>query len=93
MIKAINDQLIVSPVSMCSGIAAFSVLPLPLHDTLPRTIREAVKQRTPIDAGFMCTTIRVTPSKKLVVLVARGNDADSAKPEDPGALKNSPSSQ
>jgi len=40
-----------------------------------------------LDAGIYAHQVRVTPSGKSVLLVARGNDAQAAKPEDPGALK------
>jgi 6-phosphogluconolactonase len=40
-----------------------------------------------LDVGIFAHQIRVTPSNKAAILVARGNDATTAKPEDPGALK------
>jgi 6-phosphogluconolactonase (cycloisomerase 2 family) len=40
-----------------------------------------------LDAGIFAHQIRVTPSNKAAILVTRGNNATTAKPEDPGALK------
>jgi 6-phosphogluconolactonase len=47
---------------------------------------EEVKQG-PIDAGIFAHQVRVTPDNRYAVLVTRGNEGTSAKPEDPGALK------
>ena len=51
------------------------------------TLGEEVRQRTPLDAGIYAHQARVIPSNKSVILVTRGNDAASGRPEDPGALK------
>jgi 6-phosphogluconolactonase len=48
---------------------------------------EEVKQPSPIDAGIFAHQIRVTPDNRSAILVTRGNEATSTKPEDPGALK------
>src|ERR1700758_4355740 len=48
---------------------------------------EEVKQPGTIDAGIFAHQIRVTPDNRLAILVIRGNEATSTKPEDPGALK------
>jgi 6-phosphogluconolactonase (cycloisomerase 2 family) len=48
---------------------------------------EEVKQPGAIDAGIFAHQIRVTPDNRLAILVTRGNEATSTKPEDPGALK------
>ena len=48
---------------------------------------EEVPQSGSIDAGIYAHQVRVTGNNRLVILVARGNDPASGKPEDPGALK------
>ena len=47
---------------------------------------EEVKQG-PMDAGIFAHQVRVTPDNRQVILVTRGNEGTSTKPEDPGALK------
>ena len=51
------------------------------------TLGERVKQPVQPDAGIYAHQIRTTPSNRGAILVARGNNAAGAKPEDPGALK------
>ncbi len=51
------------------------------------TLGEEVQQPGPIDAGIFAHQVRVTGNNRLAILVARGNDPASGKPEDPGALK------
>jgi 6-phosphogluconolactonase len=51
------------------------------------TLGAEVRQPGPIDGGIFAHQIRVAPSNDMAILVTRGNDADGAKPEDPGALK------
>ena len=46
-----------------------------------------VAQRTEPDTGVYAHQIKVAPSGDTAIVVARGNDAEGAKPEDPGALK------
>jgi 6-phosphogluconolactonase (cycloisomerase 2 family) len=48
---------------------------------------EEVQQPGPIDAGIFAHQVRVTHNNRLAILVTRGNDPASGKPEDPGALK------
>src|ERR1700736_5348013 len=48
---------------------------------------EEVKQPGPIDTGIFAHQVRVTPNNRLAILVTRGNEGTSTKPEDPGALK------
>ena len=48
---------------------------------------EEVTQPEPIDAGVFAHQVRVTPDNKLAILVTRGNEGTTSKPEDPGALK------
>jgi 6-phosphogluconolactonase (cycloisomerase 2 family) len=40
-----------------------------------------------LDVGIYAHQVRVDPSNKMVILVARGNGPSGSKPEDPGALK------
>lgn len=56
---------------------------------IPRdaTLGEAVKQPGGLDTGIYAHQIRVARSNTVAILVTRGNDAEGAKPEDPGALK------
>jgi 6-phosphogluconolactonase (cycloisomerase 2 family) len=51
------------------------------------TLGDEVTQPGRLDGGIYAHQIRVSPSNDLAILVTRGNDADGAKPEDPGALK------
>ena len=53
-------------------------------DGLPES---AIRQAAVIDAGVYAHQVRVAPSNRTVILVTRGNDATSVKPEDPGAIK------
>ena len=40
----------------------------------------------PMDAGIYAHQVRVTPDRRHVVLVTRGNEGTAQRPEDPGAL-------
>jgi 6-phosphogluconolactonase len=51
------------------------------------TIGEEVKQVAALDGGIFAHQIRTTPVNDTAILVTRGNDSTSSKPEDPGALK------
>ncbi len=51
------------------------------------TLGEEVQQPGAIDAGIFAHQVRVTANNRLAILVTRGNDPASGKPEDPGALK------
>jgi 6-phosphogluconolactonase (cycloisomerase 2 family) len=64
----------------------------PSHVTVHRinadgTIGAEVKQAAKLDTGIYAHQILAVPSNKTVLLVTRGNDAKSDKPEDPGAIK------
>jgi 6-phosphogluconolactonase (cycloisomerase 2 family) len=48
---------------------------------------DEVRQPEPIDAGIYGHQVRVGPDNRLAILVTRGHDAASGKPEEPGALK------
>jgi 6-phosphogluconolactonase (cycloisomerase 2 family) len=50
------------------------------------SLGEEVEQ-TPLDCGIYAHQVRVMPSNRSVILVARGNRAANGKPEEPGALK------
>ena len=51
------------------------------------TVGAQVQQTSKIDVGIYAHQVTVTPSNRLVVFPARGNDARPDKPEDPGAIK------
>lgn len=51
------------------------------------TVGEEVEQPGPLDTGTYPHQIRVAPSNKVVIVAARGHDANGAKAEEPGALK------
>jgi len=51
------------------------------------TLGEEVKQAATLDCGIYAHQVRVMPDNKAMILVTRGNNAASGKPEDPGALK------
>lgn len=46
-----------------------------------------VAQPANVDVGIYAHQVVTTPSNRLVVFPARGNDARAGKPEDPGAIK------
>jgi 6-phosphogluconolactonase len=51
------------------------------------TIGAHVRQQGDLDTGIYAHQVRVAPSNRTVLVVARGNDAKGEKAEDPGALK------
>ena len=51
------------------------------------TLGGEVKQPAAFDFGIYGHQVRVSPDNRLAILVARGNDATSTTPEDPGSLK------
>jgi 6-phosphogluconolactonase len=51
------------------------------------TLGEEVEQPGAIDPGIYAHQVRVTDNNRLAILVTRGNDPASGRPEDPGALK------
>lgn len=50
------------------------------------SIGEEVKQADDLEKGIYFHQIRATPADKTVIIVARGNNPEGGKPEDPGAL-------
>jgi 6-phosphogluconolactonase (cycloisomerase 2 family) len=83
------------PIHHCvdrSGNFALTAFNNPSHITVHRinadgTIGALVEQAAKIDVGIYAHQVTVTPSNKLVVFPARGNDAKDGKAEDPGAIK------
>ena len=60
--------------------------------TVPRlggdgTIGAPVAQQPDLDTGIYAHQILATPSNRCVILVTRGNNSTTSKPEDPGAIK------
>jgi 6-phosphogluconolactonase len=51
------------------------------------TIGAPIAQPAKLDTGIYAHQILATPSNDAVLLVTRGNDAKTDKPEDPGAIK------
>src|SRR5262245_6566775 len=51
------------------------------------TVGGLVNQPAKPDGGIFAHQILTTPSNQSAILVARGNNAEAGKPEDPGALK------
>jgi 6-phosphogluconolactonase (cycloisomerase 2 family) len=51
------------------------------------TLGDMVQQREKLDTGIYAHQILATPGNRTAILVTRGNNAEAAKPEDPGALK------
>ncbi len=51
------------------------------------TIGGEVAQDRKLDTGIFAHQVLTTPSKRVVLLVTRGNDAAGGRPEDPGAIK------
>ena len=50
------------------------------------SIGEEVKQPDNLDMGIYFHQVRASPSGKTIVVVARGNNPEGGKPEDPGSL-------
>jgi 6-phosphogluconolactonase (cycloisomerase 2 family) len=50
------------------------------------SIGDEVKQPEGLETGIYFHQIRATPADKTVLVVARGNNPDGTKPEDPGSL-------
>src|SRR5258706_8023776 len=50
------------------------------------SIGDEVKEADDLDRGIYFHQIRVTPGDKTVLIVARGNNPEGTKPEDPGSL-------
>jgi 6-phosphogluconolactonase (cycloisomerase 2 family) len=50
------------------------------------SIGEEVKQSDKLETGIYFHQIRATPADKTVLIVARGNNPQESKPEDPGSL-------
>ena len=50
------------------------------------SIGDEVKQADDLEKGIYFHQIRATPADKTVIIVARGNNPEENKPEDPGAL-------
>jgi 6-phosphogluconolactonase len=51
------------------------------------SIGARVTQRVEPDTGIYAHQVKVSPSNRTVIVVARGNDAKATRSEDPGALK------
>jgi 6-phosphogluconolactonase (cycloisomerase 2 family) len=83
------------PIHHCvdrSGNFALTAFNNPSHITVHRinadgTIGALVEQKAKIDVGIYAHQVTLTPSNKLVVFPARGNDPKEGKAEDPGAIK------
>jgi 6-phosphogluconolactonase len=50
------------------------------------TIGDEVSQPDNLDKGIYFHQVRATPGNKSILVVARGNNPEAAKPEDPGSL-------
>jgi 6-phosphogluconolactonase len=83
------------PIHHCvdrGGNYALTAFNNPSHITVHRinsdgTIGALVEQVAKVDVGIYAHQVTVTPSNKLVVFPARGNDARGGDAEDPGAIK------
>jgi 6-phosphogluconolactonase (cycloisomerase 2 family) len=51
------------------------------------TLGAAVPQPADLDFGVYAHQVRMDPSNRMVIVIARGNGPTATKPEDPGALK------
>ena len=51
------------------------------------TIGAPVAQQPDLDTGIYAHQILATPSNRCVILVTRGNNSTTSKPEDPGSIK------
>jgi 6-phosphogluconolactonase len=51
------------------------------------TLGDPVQPREKLDVGIFAHQVLATPGNRTAIMVTRGNNAEGAKPEDPGALK------
>jgi 6-phosphogluconolactonase len=51
------------------------------------TLGDQVAPREKLDVGIFAHQVLTTPGNQTAIMVTRGNNAEGAKPEDPGALK------
>ena len=51
------------------------------------TLGEQIPPREKLDAGIFAHQVLTTPGNRTAIMVTRGNNPESNKPEDPGALK------
>src|SRR5689334_22107395 len=51
------------------------------------TLGDPVAPREKLDVGIFAHQVLTTPANRTAIMVTRGNNAEGAKPEDPGALK------
>jgi 6-phosphogluconolactonase (cycloisomerase 2 family) len=75
-----------------AGAHMLTVYNKPSTITVHRIDREGsigalVRQSGDLDTGIYAHQVKVAPSNRAVVVVARGNDAQGDRAEDPGALK------
>jgi 6-phosphogluconolactonase len=83
------------PIHHCmdrSGNFALTAFNNPSHITVHRinrdgTVGALVDQTSKVDVGIYAHQVVTSPSNRLVIFPARGNDAHAGKPEDPGAIK------
>jgi len=83
------------PIHHCmdrSGNFALTAFNNPSHITVHRinsdgTVGALVEQTSKIDVGIYAHQVVTSPSNRLVIFPARGNDPHAGKPEDPGAIK------
>lgn len=80
MTTDIPSEYILVAFSNPSGLNVYRIN----HDGTPGP---EVEQPDFIDPGIYGHQVRVRPDNRKVILVARGHDATTAKPEEPGALK------
>jgi len=83
------------PIHHCmdrSGNFALTAFNNPSHITVHHinsdgTVGALVEQTSKIDVGIYAHQVVTSPSNRLVIFPARGNDTHAGKPEDPGAIK------
>jgi 6-phosphogluconolactonase (cycloisomerase 2 family) len=90
-----SQRLPSRPIHHCvdrSGNYALTAFNNPSHITVHRinsdgTIGAKVEQAAKVDVGIYAHQVVASPSNRLVIFPARGNDARADKPEDPGAIR------
>ena len=83
------------PIHHCmdrSGNYALTAFNNPSHITVHRingdgTVGALVEQTSKVDVGIYAHQVVTSPSNRLVIFPARGNDAHAGKAEEPGAIK------
>lgn len=74
-----RGRYIIAAFNRPSGVAVYRIAP-------DGNVGDRVVQHEPLDTGTYAHQVRIMPSNRAVLVMARGNDATAATAEDPGSL-------